>query len=162
MLTLFHIAPAFSNGDALEIFRGRDGKYEVIVAILPEVPTVGTVHFAIAPTIAQTSLPVTDAEIIVVAIDPEGEPAFRARALNLPDSLERYEANITFDNRGPWTMSVDIHSDGAGDGTVEFQLDLGEQPISSSRAGTVVFVVVLFALVGGSVYLWHSAQRRRR
>ena len=162
MLTLVQIAPALSNGNAVEVFRGRDGAYEVIVAILPEVATVGTIHFSITPLVAETSVPVTDAEIIVVAIDPEGEPAYQARALNSPNSLRSYDANITFESQGTWTMSVEISSDGAGEATVVFPLELGAQPIESSPAGAVVLLVVMAALIGGSVYVWHSGRRRRQ
>ena len=162
LLTLVLIAPALANGDAVEIFRGRDGAYEVIVAILPEEPTVGTVHFSITPLVAETSAPVTDAEIIVVAIDPEGEPTYQARALNSPDSPQSYDANIIFESQGPWTMSVDINSDGAGDATVVFLLELGAQPIESSPAGAVVLLAVLATLIGGGVWVWHSGRRQRQ
>ena len=164
MLTLVQSAPAFSHGgadDPLELFRGREGPYEAIVSIVPGVPTVGTVHFSITLLLADTRAPVTDAQVTVVATDPNGELAYRARALNSPDSLEQYEANITFESPGLWTLSADIHSDVSGDAAVVFRLDLGPQPLESSSAGAVVFLVVLVVLVGGSVYLWHSNRRRR-
>ena len=162
LVSLFQTAPALSNGAAVEIFRGRDGAYEVVVAILPEEPTVGTVHFSITPSVAETSVPVTDAKIIVVAIDPENEPAYQARALNSPDSPRSYDANITFESQGTWTVSVEIRSDGAGDATVVFPLELGPQPLESSPAGAVVLLAVMAVLIGGGVYVWYSSRRRRQ
>ena len=104
---------AAANGDAIEIFRGREGQYEVIVGIQPEDPVVGTVHFTITPLDSSSSLPVTDAEIVIVANDQSGNPTYQARAINTPDSPQYYDANITFETPGTWTLLVSLQSRGS-------------------------------------------------
>ena len=154
--------PLSANGGTLEIFRGRGGSYEVVVGILPERPVVGTVHFSITPLDVSSSLPVTDAQILIIASDPRGEPTYQTRALNTPDSPQYYEANITFESPGRWELLVEVQSDQLGETTVTVPLELGEPPFTPSAAGAVVFFVLVLVLIGGSVYVWHSGRRQRR
>ena len=162
---LLVVAPAgraLANGDAVEIFRGQEGPYEVIVGIQPVEPVVGTVHFSVTPLDASTSLPVTDAEITIVANDERGEPTYQARALNTPTSPQYYDANFTFEAPGTWTLLVQVKSEGLGEATATVPLTVREQSITPSPAGAFVLLIIVVALVGGSLYLWHSARRQRR
>ena len=162
LLTLAPAEGASANGHAVEIFRGREGSYEIIVAILPEEPVVGTVHFSVTPLDAVTLLPVTDSEIVIVANDSGGEPTYQTRALNTPKSPQHYEANITFESAGRWTLEIEVKSDDLGEVTVTVPLNVGEQSITPGGSGAVVFLVLLAVLAGGAVYVWHSARRQRR
>ena len=161
LLAVAPAGPALANGDAVEIFRGREGPYEVIVGIQPVEPVVGTVHFSVTPLDASTSLPVTDAEITIVASDERGEPIYQARALNTPAAPRYYDANITFEAPGTWTLEVQVQSDGLGEATATVPLRVEEQSITPGPAGAFVLLTVVAALVGGSLYLWNSARRRR-
>ena len=162
LLTLSSVDRASANGEAVEIFRGREGPYEVIVAVLPEQPVVGTVHFSITPLNAATLLPVGDAKIVIVANNPRGEPTYQARALNTPDAPRYYEANITFESPGAWTLEIEVQSDDLGNVTITVPFDVGEQAIDPGSAGALVLLLVVMALVGGSLYVWYSARRLRR
>ena len=70
---------ASAHGDAGEIFRGREGSYEIIARALPEEPVVGSVHFSITPLEASTALPVSDAKILIIVNDQRGQPTYQAR-----------------------------------------------------------------------------------
>lgn len=161
LLALAFSDVASANGDAVEIFRGRGGPYEVVVRILPEKPLVGTVHISITPLDAATSLTVTDAEIIVVADDERGKPTYQARALNTPASPQYYEANITFASPGKWTLRVEVESETLGKATVAAPLEIGENPLPSGTPGTLIWLLVFFTLVGGATYVWYSTRRAR-
>ena len=153
---------SYANGDTVEIFRGRGGPYEIAVGILPEEPVVGTVHFSVTPRDAETAQPVTDARVAIVALDQHGEPTYQARAVNTPASPAYYDTNVTFEAPGEWTLQVDVHSEKLGDGTVMVPLHVGEQSLPPVQAGGVIFFVLVLVLVGGAVYVWHSARRERR
>ena len=153
---------ASANGDAVEIFRAREGPYEVVVGIQPEKPVVGTVHFSVTPLDASTSLPVTDAEIVIVANDKRGKPTYQARALNTPSSPQYYDANITFESAGAWTLLVSVRSQEVGEATFTVPLTVEGQSITPGLAGTFVFLALLAVLTGGALYVWHSARRRHR
>ena len=152
---------ALANGSGVEIFRGRDGSYEVAVSILPADPVIGTVHFSIIPLDASTSLPVTDAEVTIVAHDEGGEPRFRARALNTPDSPQFYDANITFDSAGAWTLLVEVRNDDLGEAAVTVPLRVEERALTPGAAGSLVLLGAVVVLVGGALYIWFDIRRRR-
>ena len=150
------------DGDAVEIFRGRQDSYEVAVAIRPESPEVGAVHVMVTLLEAATSRPVDDAEIVIVAHDEQGRPTYQVRALNTPSSPQPYVANITFKSPGAWTLLVQVESEELGQATVSAPLTVIEQSITPSAAGAFVLLGVVAVLAGGSFYLWYSARRRRR
>jgi hypothetical protein len=158
---VFHSPTAAANGDAFEIFRGREGSYEVVVAVLPEAPAVGTVHFSITPLDAGTLELVADAQVVIVATHESGEPAYQARALNSPASPRYYETNLLIEEAGEWTLSLTVTSDRLGRADFQVPLTVQKLSIGSGVAGGFVFLVVLFVLAGGSAYLWRSARGRR-
>ena len=146
-------ANALADGKGVEIFRAREGAYEIIVGVQPEVPVVGTVHITVTPVDLETSLPVVHAEIVIVAHDPEGVPAYQARAVNLPLAVQYYDANITFESPGDWTLIVDVRHDTLGSAEVSVPLHVGERPFPPGLAGTIVWVAVVLVLAGGAAYL---------
>lgn len=152
----------FANGDSTEIFRGREGAYEIIVGVQPERPVVGSVHFTVTPLDTETSLPVLRAEITLVAHDPQGRPSVQARAVNAPESRRYYDANLTIHSPGEWTVVVEVSTEALGQATFTVPLRVGEAPLSPRIAGTVVWAVVVAILAAGAAYVSYSAGRARR
>ena len=150
-----------ANGGSVEIFRAKQGAYELVVGVQPEVPVVGRTHFTITPFDLSTSLPVIHAEIVIVAHNPQGEPTYEVRAVNHPLAIEYYDANITFESPGDWTLMVTIRHDTLRRATFAVPLHVGEQPVGPSLAGTIVWLAVVATLAGGSVYVWYRARRQR-
>ena len=151
---------SLANGESVEIFRGREGAYELIVGVQPETPVVGAIHFTITPLDVETSLPVVHAEISVVAHNPDGKPAYRVRAVNTPLAVRYYDANITIHSPGTWTLAVEVSSDRLGRVTFAVPVDVGTRPLAPSLAGTVVWVVVVAVLATGTAVLWIRTRRR--
>ena len=165
VVSFLSLAPwhdAKAHGDAREIFRGREGNYDIIVGVQPEQPAVGVVHFSITPLDASTGLPATKARVRIVTNNPNGKPAFRARALNTPATPQYYDANITLDLPGVWTLTVDVESDDLGAAAVTVPFEVAAQGVTPSLSGGIVFVVLSAVLVAGGVYVWYSTSRRRR
>ena len=164
LATVTTAGPALAGGDVAEIFRGRAGAYEITLGVLPEEPALGRVHFSVTVSDAETSQPITDAEVVLVAVDEAGREEYQSRALNTPDDPLCYDSNITFESAGHWTIRVEVDSASAGKASVDVPLEISEPPLTPGLAGTVLFVAVLAVLTGGGLYLWRSSRgalRRR-
>ena len=161
-LALLPVADADAHGNVVEIVRERAGPYEVVVAILPERPAVGTVHFSITPLNASNGELVTEAKIVLVASDTAGEPVYQSRAVNLPHTPHFYDANIKFESPGTWTIEISLENESVGDARLSFLLEVEEQAIVPGGAGAVVFLAVFGVLIGGGIYVWRSAKRASR
>ena len=160
------LALAHGEGESLELFSGREGSYQVVVEVQPVKPVVGWVHFSVIPLEADSLLPVHDALITIVALNERDEPTFQAPALITPgsaaDSPPYYDANITFDEAGAWSLRVSLESERLGAATVNVPLEIGVQPVLPGGEGTIVFLLVIAAIVGGTAYVWLSARRVRK
>lgn len=150
-----------ANGAGVEIYRGQTSGYELAVRVQPGLPVVGAVHITVTPLDASTSVAVERARITIVALDPEGVPTYQARAVSSPSSPQYYDANITFESPGAWTLSVDVSSDALGDVTFTVPLQIGDAA-DASAGGLVVWIAVVAAFSGGVTYLWYSSRRLRR
>ena len=156
------LGQAHANGNSLEIFRTREGLYEILVGVQPETPVVGTVHLTITALDAANSVPVTDAEINITAYDPHDKPVYRVRALNSHLAPNYYDANITFEAPGDWKLFVEIESVVFGSVMVVVPIHIGNQILGPSFAGTVTFAIVIFVLLSGSLYLWNKQRQHNR
>ena len=154
MLTLTLVA-IYPNGlaaqdlqedGASQIFWGRGGSYEVTINILPAEPAIGIVHFSVGLLNASTSLPVNDAEVSIIAKDDRGQSRFRTRALNTPGSPKAYEANITFDSAGVWTLLVEVRTNDMGQAVVTSPIHVREQSLEPNAAGGLVLAGVVIVL----------------
>ena len=152
---------ALAHGNTKEISRANEGSYEIIVRALPKKPVVGTVHFSITPMDASVNQTVTDAQILIICNNNEGEPTYQARALNTPSSPQYYDANITFKSSGQWTLVIKVQSSRLGESTITVPLNVADQAIGPGNSGTVVFLIMLVILVGGALSIWHIARRQK-
>ena len=154
---------ALANGAGLEIFRGVEGPFRLVVRVQPEEPAVGAVHLTFQPSIATTAEPVEDAMIDVLAKDAEGAERYRVRAVNTPQERQYYDANITFHEAGEWTLVVDVEQAGTGSATFDVPMTVVPQLIPSRGvAGTLVFLLISAALVGGVALVWYQSRRALR
>ena len=154
---------ALANGAGAEIFRGTEGPFQLVVRVQPEEPALGAVHVTFEPTNAETSEPVEDAMIDVLAKDAEGAERYRVRAVNTPGERQYYDANITFHEAGEWTLVVDVEQPGTGSATFEVPMTVVPQQIPARGvAGTLVFLLISGALVGGVALVWYQSRRALR
>lgn len=147
-----------ANGDSVEIFRERSGPYEVVLGVLPQQPTVGTIHLTITPIDAQTSEPVKNSQITIVAYDPSGKPAYKVRALNTPNNPTYYDANLTVPKPGIWILKLSIENELLGNITINAPLTVERQSIPPSPWGTAIWLIVLITITGGALQLWRRSR----
>ena len=148
-----------ANGAAREIFRGRQGAYELVVGVRPERPRVGTSHFTVTPLNAKTSVLVLAATIKLVAYDSDSQPGVRTHARNTPLSPRFYDADIDFAYAGEWTLWVSVDNDTLGDATFVVTVSVGERPSSVPLVVTVTGLSVAGALFGAAMYLGYLRRR---
>ena len=149
-----------ANGAGAEVFRGVEGPFQLVVRVQPEEPALGAVHLTFEPSIATTAEPVEDAMIDVLAKDAEGAERYRVRAVNTPQERQYYDANITFHEAGEWTLVVDVEQAGTGSATFDVPMTVVPQLIPSRGvAGTLVFLLISAALVGGVALVWYQSRR---
>jgi len=151
-----------ADGHALEIFRDQAGPYEVTVSVQPVMPRVGPVHFLVTLTDAATALQANDAKVTILASHEPTQLAYWTRALNTPQSPQLYEANISFQAAGVWTLEVEVLTDGLGPATFSVPLEVDVLAITPATGGALVLLGVVVILVGGSAFIWYSARRQRR
>ena len=156
------IQNASGNGASFEIYEGRAGAYAIIVGVLPEDTAVGAVHFSVTISDAETSRPITDAEVTLVAVNDSGQEVYQARAVNTPVQPVYYDANITFESAGAWTIRVDVESRDLGQASVDVPLEVREPALTPGAAGTLLFLAVIAVLVGGGIYVWRASKRALR
>ncbi len=149
-------------GEPTELFRGRSGPYELIVAIRPDVPVVGTIHFLVSVLDADTRGAVDDARVLIVAIDEDGAPVYQSLAVDTPASPGVYEANITFSEPGRWDLRVDVENRRIGEASFNVPLEVRPPPGSEGSGGVIVFAGVIAVLVAGTVYVAYTARQSRR
>ena len=150
---------ALGHGQGTEIFRERQGRYELVVAIQPARPVLGSVHFTITPLDAETSTVVSDARVTVVANDEADQPTYQAQAVNSPEWPQFYDANFTMESEGAWTLAREAASPSMGEATFVVPFEVGPPAIGASAAGMIVWLVVIGVLAGGTILVWRSSRR---
>jgi len=160
--TIIQIATAdlFANGNAIEIFSGTENRYDIMVGAQPKNIVVGTVHFTIRLFESDTAEAVNHAKILIVAHSPDGKPAYQVRAVNVPSSLEYYDANITFETPGNWKLVITLDHEILGKATFSVPVGVGGHNKSVSFAGTAVWLGVLLTLLGGTLFIWYRAHQQ--
>ncbi len=158
-------ARAGAHGEGAIVFEGVDGDFEVTVRVLPYPPAArGSVHFSVTPFDPDTKALVLGAEVVLVLVDSEGVEVYQARAVNSPMDLEFYDANVTIEPAGDWTLRVELMHEDRGSAAFTMPLVVIEEALPPSSAAGYVFLGVVLFLLGGVVYLWfrsNQAVRRR-
>ena len=144
--------------DSLEIFRRVEGPFEIAITVQPGETVVGPVHLVVAVLDAETSAPVDGAVITIVASDPDGEPMGQVRALNTPEAIEEYHANLDLEFSGVWTLAVEIKKEGMSGVAFQAAFFVAERPLPPGQAGTLLWLAVFAALIGGVLYLWRRSR----
>lgn len=160
-LSILTLPPLLAQTAPVEVYRGRQGPYEMAMSMLPETPLVGIVHFVVTLTDAGSGQPVTEAEVLLVVDDEEGKPTYQSLALNSPADRERYQANFSFERAGEWSIRVRVTEKERAAAEFTVPLTVGEIALGPGLAGTYIWLLVVVVLVGGAFFIFRSARRSK-
>jgi hypothetical protein len=146
----------------LQVLQTTKQGHTISVGIQPRNLVVGAAHFIIQVVDSETSNPISNATIKIVAVGPEGLETFKSPALNNPHDQERYQANLTFTKSGTWTVLINIKLDIPETISVEIPLEVEDAPLRPTAAGNIMWVSVILIMLLGSISIWSSAKRTKR
>lgn len=155
---------AAAHGDGTEIFRQTGGPYVIAVRILPLQPLVGKLHVTVTVDLLETGEPVEDARVRVTGRFRGGNAtALFSPALNIPTARRYYDANFDIDDGGIWDFEVEVSAD-AGEGSVVTPISIARRVRGESLgvAGTMIFILVATALLGGGAWVTYTARKKQR
>ncbi len=154
------MAPLSANGGSRPLATdARSGPYELQIGVFPGTPQVGNLHVTIQVNAASDDSAVTDAVITLAAKGPAGSSDVGpVQAVNTPQSPQFYDADISLDAAGAWTLSVETE---AGLGSASLDV-----PFQVREGGGIDLVYVLAGGVAlAALVLWvleRIGKRRRR
>ena len=148
--------------DSLQIFRKAEGPYDLAIRVQPPLAIVGPIHLVFTVLDAETSSPIDGATVTMLAENPDGEPIAELRAFNTPDVPEDYHVDLTVLFSGVWLLSVEVEKEGLCLATFKAPLIVDEPPPPPGQAGSVLWVIVFAALIGGVLYLWNKSRKLTR
>ena len=151
------VTTALADGGSTEIFRTKQGPYEIIVGIIPATPVVGVIHFSVTVVGANSGDPVSDAMVTIAAQGPQDLAAGPVTIVNTATSYY-YDANITVAAIGDWQFQVTVDSP-LGKERVTFPLRVQTVTVNW---GAIASVLVAILLVVPLVVLGYQSLRRRR
>jgi hypothetical protein len=144
------VKPAQAHGGGVPQLTGAEaGPYRVYAWTSPEPWRAGTVHIDVAvakPAMSTGEVPVTDVQVFVRLVGPEGTAPIEKQAvpLALLNSFY-YEAEFELPVSGLWQIEIDVTAQ-EGHGTTGFALEaLPPRTVNWTLVGggiTVLFVVV--------------------
>ena len=149
--------PAHANGAAVAIVKNRQvGPYEIEVAILPGAPTVGDLHLSILVRDLEQGNSITDANALVMAVGPEGATNVGPTpALNTQTTPQFYEADISLDVTGAWTLTLDIDG-GLGRESISLPIEVTE------GSGFSLAFIAALGIAFLALAIWLAALVRRK
>ena len=133
--------------------------YLVVVGVVPPNPSMGHLRLVVRVCDALTGEPVSQAQVSLVPISPDGRKGATIHALNRYRGLEEYSADLKVKEPGLWRYRVEIASD-AGRASFEVPLQVRKPPWYGNASG-LIFIVVGAALLAGVTHLYFSARRAR-
>lgn len=133
---------ARANGGATQVFRARQGPYEITVGIIPPTPQVGILHFAVSLVEQSTLRPITGATVTIAAQGPQGLAAGPIAATNTYGATNYYDANISLDAPGEWQFQLAVDSP-MGKELVAFPLQVRQVTVNWGAIASILVTIVL-------------------
>ncbi len=147
-----------ANGATRVVKNERAGPYELQVGILPGNPRVGNLHLSILVANSADGVPIINAAVMVAAVGPpDAANVGPVPAVTSLGSLQYYEADISLDTVGSWSIFIDVNS-GLGEATLELPLEVTE----GGGISLAFVAAVAIALLALSIWLWDRIRRVRR
>ena len=151
-------APAEANGASTILYQETQGRYRLVVGIIPSRPVIPQTHLSMQVFDAadERLLRDTDVGMFVSAAGPPGSPGFGPQQVLNDVSLAYFEVDVPFDTVGTWEVSVSVDS-GRGSEVFLIPVEVGE-PGANIQWIWVSAVLVVIVLVG--IWTWLKLSRR--
>ena len=140
-----------------ELFREIVEPFELALSVEPAEVVAGVIHLSVTVLVAGESTPVVGAVVNIVATASDGS-ALQSRAVSEPSRPGIYDANLSMEPGGLWTITVEVSKDGLGTVSHEVSLTVGVLPLSAGLVGSLLWFLTTAALVGGGMYLWRRSR----
>ena len=135
------------------------GPYIVQVELSPDPPTIRGVLVAVTVVDAATGEPISDAGVRILTVNREDGVLGNTPARSNSVFPGYYRVPIS-PEPGTWSLQIAIASE-LGEVVVD-QPDLIIPRYKAPLAGTLVYALVVAAIVGVSTYLWWTSRRARQ
>ena len=133
------------------------GPYRLQVGIIPGSPKVGNLHVSIQVYDAASNAPITDAQVFISAIGPEGSSSVPSTPAQSPLTDQSfYEADIWLDAEGSWVVTMQINAS-QGLATQEVPLE-----VTSGGISLALLAAILVFVLAASIWTWDRIKGRRR
>ena len=107
---------AHANGASTLLYDQTQGRYRLVVGIIPARPVIPQTHLSmqVFDAAADRVLRDTDIRVLISASGPAGSRQVKPREVVNDVSIVYFETNVAFDVVGPWQVLVEISSDQGG------------------------------------------------
>ena len=151
---------AHANGASTQLYDQTQGRYRLVVGIIPARPVIPQTHLSmqVFDAAADRVLRDTDIRVLISASGPAGSRQVEPREVVNDVSIVYFETNVAFDVVGPWQVLVEISSD-QGEESFLIPVEVGE-PGASIQWVWVSAVLVIIVAVG--IWTLLTVSRRGR
>ncbi len=151
---------AYANGASTLLYDQTQGRYRLVVGIIPARPVIPQTHLSmqVFDAAADRVLRDTDIQVLISASGPAGSRQVEPREVVNDVSIVYFETNVAFDVVGPWQVLVEISSD-QGEESFLIPVEVGE-PGASIQWVWVSAVLVIIVAVG--IWTLLTVSRRGR
>ena len=151
---------AHANGASTLLYDQTQGRYRLVVGIIPARPVIPQTHLSMQVFDAADDrvLRDTDIQVLISASGPAGSREVKPREVVNDVSIVYFETNVAFDVVGPWQVRVEISSD-QGEESFLIPVQVGE-PGASIQWVWVSAVLVIIVAVG--IWTLLTVSRRGR
>ncbi len=151
---------AYANGASTLLYDQTQGRYRLVVGIIPARPVIPQTHLSmqVFDAAADRVLRDTDIQVLISASGPAGSRQVEPREVVNDVSIVYFETNVAFDVVGPWQVLVEISSD-QGEESFLIPVQVGE-PGASIQWVWVSAVLVIIVAVG--IWTLLTVSRRGR
>lgn len=151
---------AYANGASTLLYDQTQGRYRLVVGIIPARPVIPQTHLSmqVFDAAADRVLRDTDIRVLISASGPAGSRQVEPREVVNDVSIVYFETNVAFDVVGPWQVLVEISSD-QGEESFLIPVEVGE-PGASIQWVWVSAVLVIIVAVG--IWTLLTVSRRGR
>ena len=151
------------SGEPVEADQVADiiaGPHAVKVVLINSNLAAGFIHMGFLVTDASTGEAVSDARVVIKAINDKEEYEGWGSAHKVPPDPRRYDGRMNLGSTGEWVINVHVSSPlGQGGATA---LTLEVPALNRYTEGSLVYFAVFGALMLGVAYLFWSVKRENR